>query len=312
MLPRGGLSRAPAARPGAAPFAIALLLPSAALCGVFVGVLSGLASRQLHVIGLWELAAAWSLALLGVGAAHLLQVRSRRALLVAAIIAALAWLSGHHGADAWAFRGEQIRAVSGAGLLMADQAVLHDTDDPEALVDFSLMGETGKGGVVGAARVLLRRGLTVHRVGNISRIIPIPSWLHALFYGLQAAFVALVIGRATAQLMTEPVCPRCGVFLRRQPIGWVTADAAKALIGQWAGGRRAAPQPLETPQSSKSRPDGALAATRNSCPRGCTTAPGYSLLRRRGMGFSSSAPGTVANLEAVVAEPEAAEDVSAS
>lgn len=286
MLPSRGLETILTA--GFAAFTPVVLAVVAALSGCIIGVLSGLAARQLHVLGLWEVAAAWSLALMLVAAGHLLQLRRPGVLTAAALIASLAWLMGHHTADAWAFRNEQIRSVAHGGLLLADDAVLHDTDDPAALVDFSLLGETGASGVIGAARVLLSRGLTVQRFAGVSRIVALPSWLHALFYGLQAAFVAVIVGRALGQLVFEPICSRCGSFLRRKRLGAVDATERDRLAAAWREGIRAVPELVKS--------GGALIATEERCPRGCTHEPGFTLLQRRTIGLSRAHPGAVGSL----------------
>ncbi|GEM_PF-3144329 len=272
----------------------------ATLIGAFIGVLTGLAGRQFYVIGLWELAAGWMLAFSTVAVCHLLGLRPGRVAVVIAALSAIAWLTAHHGADAWAFRSEQVHLVAERGLLLADQAVLRDTDDPGKLVDLSLLGESGRGGVLGAARVLLGRGLAVHRALGISRVLPMPGWLHAIIYGLQAALVAFVVGRGLGRLADAPSCDRCGAFLRQQRLGGVASDDVETIQRRWSEGQAWLPELVDRRDASM-----ALLLTRDVCPRGCSVQPGYSLLRPRRIGLSAQSPGLVRRLPARTAELQA-------
>lgn len=268
-------------------FVVAALL--CCVCGVLVGVMTGLAGRQLYVIGLWELCAAWMLSFACVSVCHVFVLRDRTLLLMCAIVAAVAWLFGFHAADAWSFRREQVALVAERGLLLADQAVLRDTADPRKLVDMSLLGETGLSGVRGAARMLLQRGLTIHRALAISHIIKLPVAIHAVFYGIQAAAVAIVLGRSVATLAQQPVCAVCATWLRREKLGYVRPEIADHARHSWLLGDLVRP-----PVTAKADSPNDLTLTDDSCPRGCSVTHGMSILRRAVVGFSARKPGIFA------------------
>lgn len=265
-----------------------------AVVAVVAGLATGLASRALHVIGLYEVAAGLGLGLAAVTLCHLWRIRDRRALAILALVAATSWLFAHHVADAWSFRREQAKSIAGQGLLLADNAVLHDTDDPTALTDAALLAETGAAGVRGAAAVLLRRGLTVHRVLGRSRILPVPLWLHALWYALQAALVGIWIWRALGHLANEPICVRCGAWLRRKKLGYLDEAQALELARQWDRGERLLPAGLAN-AASTAHP---LVVMQDACPLGHSRLPGFELRRRRRLSLTGSVPGPLARLAA--------------
>lgn len=275
-----------------------LRLLCAALLTLFaallLGVMTGLAGRQIYVIGLWELCAAWMLSFVAVAVAHFFGVRRPVWLTTIGCIAALFWLVGFHFADAWAFRQEQIRLIAQRGLLLSDEAVLRDTGDPSQLVDLSLLGETGAMGLRGAARLLLERGLTVHRALGVSHILPVPSWLHAAVYGAQVTVVAVILSRALASLADQPVCSRCQTWLRREKLGFVAPHVADHAHDAWLLGDRI--QPAANTQAGGAED---LLLTRDRCPRGCTQTPGFSVLRRRAVGLSARKPGIFASIAPV-------------
>ena len=282
-------------------------LPAMAVVAAICGVISGLASQLLHVIGLYEVAAGLGLGLVSVAVAHIWDLRGRRLLGVLAATAAIAWLFAHHATDAWSFRRAQAQAIATNGLLLADHATIHDTDDPMALTDVALLAETGADGLRGAAALLLSRGLTVHRVLGRTRVLPLPSWAHALWYALQAALVALWVGRALAHLAEEPVCGRCGSRLRRTRLGYADEAQATVLAEQWGRDERMPPTGLAAAASSKR----SLMVLQDSCPRGHSAKPGYELRRRRGLSLARSVPGPVTQLEAVAEEDEPQQAASA-
>jgi hypothetical protein len=275
------------------------------LAGVVVGAMTGFAGRQLYVIGLWELCGAWMLSFVCVTTCHLLTLRHRGLLLACAIVAAIAWLLGFHAADAWSFRREQIVLVAARGLLLADQAVLRDTADPRQLVDLSLLGETGLSGLRGAARVLLQRGLTVHRALGVSHIVKLSVEIHAAFYGLQAAVVALILGRSAMTLAEQPVCARCATWLRREQLGFARPEIADHARDAWLLGERVQP-----PVTVKAASADDMALTRDSCPRGCSGEPGMSILRRASVGLSARKPGIFATISPQLAPSDPTESRS--
>ncbi len=278
---------------------IALCAVAMAVAGALVGVVTGLSSRTLHIIGLYEVTAGLTLAFAGVTLAHLLRVR--RGLVAMACIAALAWLAGHHGSEAWLLRLEQARTISEQGLLLADHALIHDSDDPEELADAALLAETGASGVQGAARLVLKRGLRVQAVAGHVRVLPLPLWAHVLFYALQAALIAIWLGRALGHLADEPICPRCGAWLRRRTIGYVGEDRGRELAVSWRAGERLVPGECEDSATS----DRQLLVLEDRCPNGHTEAPGYEVRRRRRLSLTGVRPGPLGRLEARESSAEA-------
>ncbi len=265
------------------------------LAGVAVGLASGLASRTLHVIGLYEVAAGLSLAFIAVACAHLLQIRSRWSLIGLATVTAIAWLVAHHGAEAWLFRWEQVGAIDTHGLLLADHAVLHDSDDPEELTDAALLAETGADGIIGAARLLLQRGLRIQAVAGRVRVVPLPLWAHALFYALQAALIAIWLSRALAHLAEEPVCSRCGAWLRRRRLGYLDEGQALELAQSWRQGDRITPIAETTSPRGSRR----VLVLEDRCPEGHSVTPGYEIRRRRRLSLAGRRPGPMGRIPAL-------------
>ena len=247
-----------------------------------------MASDSLFLLGLWPLAAALAGGFGLVSAAHLLRQRSATVHLAAAALLAMAWLSADRTGEAWLFRFHQIDQVAHHRLLLADHAVLHDSNNPEELVDAALLAETGAAGVLGAARVQLRRGVPVLRVLRSTRVIHAPLWGHVVWLALRAALVALVAARALEQLRYDPVCATCGAWLRRKELGWISEAVALRLQSDWRDGERTAP--VITAAS------GEVQVLEDGCPNGHSTQPGYALRRPRGRGLARRTPGPIARL----------------
>ena len=269
--------------------AVVIAALASSTLALLVGALTGLAGRQLYVIGLWELFAGWALSFSSVSLCHLLLVRSSAAHVGIAVVVGFGWLGGFHIADAWGFWHEQVALVADRGLLLADQAVLRDTGDPSQLVDFSLLGETGATGLLGASKLLLQRGLTVHRALGVSHIVAIPPLAHAAVYGAQAALVALLVGRSLQSLLSIPTCARCGSWMRQQLRGHVPAELADHARQAWLLGDPVRPDVFEIARSGSD-----LLLTEDHCPRGCSATPGWTLARRRGLSLSARKPGVFA------------------
>lgn len=259
----------------------------AALVAALAGLISGVASRTLYILGLYEVAAGLTLGVVAVAWLHLLRVRDPRLLWVTAAVIGVVWLGCHRGAEAWLFRLEQGRQIGEHGLLLAEEAVLHDQDDPLSLIDASLMAETGADGVRGAAALLLGRGLTVQRVLGVDRVLPAPPWLHALLYAAQALAVTFFVGRALAGMALEPICPVCDAWLRRRRLGGLSEAQGHALAQAWRRGQRPSP-PQAVARPGAGEP---LLLFEDRCPRGHETGPGWELRRRRRLRFGASAPG---------------------
>ncbi len=256
--------------------------------GTVLGLLTAVASDSLFLLGLWPLAAALAGAFGLVSAAHLLRQRGATVHLAAAALLAMAWVTADRAGEAWLFRLHQIDQVARSGLLLADHAVLHDSDNPDELVDAALLAETGAAGVLGAARVQLRGGVPVLRVLRSTRVIHAPLWGHVLWLALRATLVALVAARALEQLRHDPVCAMCGAWLRREELGWVTETAALGLQSAWRAGERTAP--LHAGVS------GDVQVLQDRCPHGHSTHAGYELRRPRGRALARRTPGPVARL----------------
>lgn len=274
----------------------------AAIGGVCVGVVTAVAGDTLFLLGLWPLAAALAGGFGLVATAHLLRQRRLFAHLVATTLFALGWLASDRTANAWLFRVHQQQHVAQSGLLLADHAVLHDSDNPDVLIDAALMAETGAGGVIGAARVQLRHGVPVLRVLRSTRVIRTPLWGHVLWLALRAALVALIIARALEQLRADPVCATCGAWLRRQERGVVTAEEAAMLRTAWLQGERRPPEFNHPESTSATLVVEPISVLEDSCPNGHSVAPGYELRRPRGRGLARQAPGAIARL-APLTEP---------
>ena len=270
---------------------------SALLGGVVVGAITAVASDSLFLVGLWPLAAALAGGFGLVTTAHLLVQRRLIVHLVAVTLFALGWLVCDRTGDAWLFRLHQQQQVAQSGLLLADHAVLTDSDNPDVLIDAALLAETGAGGVLGAARVQFRHGIPVLRVLRSTRVVHAPLWGHVLWLALRAALVALIVARALEQLRADPVCSTCGAWLRRQELGTVTADEASALRDAWRAGERRAPQVRPATSTATSLVHEPITVLEDHCPTGHTTSPGYELRRPRGRGLARRAPGPVARLD---------------
>lgn len=247
----------------------------------------------MFLLGLWPLAAALAAGFMLVSTAHFTGERRSAAHLAAALTVALAWLGADRAASAWLFHQHQQRVVASEGLLLADHAVITDSDNPDTLIDAALMAETGAGGVVGAARVQMRSGITVMRVLGDTRVIRAPLWAVVVWLGLRAAIVALLVARAFEQLRGEPVCAVCKQWLRRERMGWLDPVTFDDLKDDWLTGKRSSPEVQQQP--------GQLLVFRDTCPTGHSVAPGFEIRRARGRGLGRSRPGTLAALSPAVA-----------
>jgi hypothetical protein len=247
-----------------------------------------------QVVGLYEVAAALLLSVWTVSAHHLWRVVPGGGRFALAGLAAVAWLSCHLWVDAWAFRREQADAVVQEAALLARDFVVAGAGTPIELVDAGLRAETGQDGVRGALLVQAKSGLEIQRALGVTRVWPLPRWAWALARALQAAFVAWVIARSLHHLGTEPRCGLCGSYLRRQALGRVAEAHVDLLRAAWLAGQRETPIPVA---------NGGIWALRDTCPRGHTTLPGFTLVRPRQRRWSMRAPGPLAQLKAEPAAP---------
>ena len=261
--------------------------------GLTVGAITGAAGRSLYVVGLYEVAAALFTSFLVVAWLHYLRLRTPALLAAVAIIVATSWLVMHVSTDAWLFRIDQVTNVAENELLLTEHAIAHDSANADTLVDASLLSETGAAGVQGAARLLLGRGLVVHRVGDQHRILAVPRWLHALARALLAAMVALWCHRALQTMSNEPVCQKCDQWLRRRPLGYIDEASAKMVTALWASGDRNAPS--DTIETSNAMHRHLVLEDR--CPLGHSKTPGYALLRQRSHRWGRQRPGPIARIE---------------
>jgi hypothetical protein len=272
------------------PWATAGLLLIALALGAAVGTITALAASALSLLGLYELAAGGVGAFALVASAHAVGSHGLRSHLAAAALFAVTWLCVDLAVDGALSRRRWIADVGAAGLMLADEAVLRDDDDPAALVDDSLLADTGARGWRGATRLRIDHGLLVLRAGEMTRVVAMPSWLHLLALGARAGVVALLVARALAHLRAEPRCGRCGSALRRARIGYVDEAEAADLASAWADDQRVAPD---------AGAKGAIAVLEDRCPAGCSIAPGWELRRLRAHGLGRAAPGVIAALPAL-------------
>ncbi|MFZ4577810.1 MAG: hypothetical protein ACOYOB_05365 [Myxococcota bacterium] len=273
------------------PFRTLLVSVVLATCALALGTLSGLAAQVVVVFGLYDVLAALALSFVAVVLAHLTRVRPSLGLTAASVVAAVLWLGAYRVADAYLFRLEQATHVAEHSEDLAAEFAASGTDTPLQLVDAGLVAQVGVGGWRGAMQVQLNAGLLAWRAAGVSRVAPMPFWLHVLIAAAEAAFVALVVHRALGNLTVEPTCARCGSYLNRKELGRVDEPEADRLRAAWGAGNRVIPAP------TKGSP-GFIAVYEDRCPMGHTIKAGYALVRLRGHGRSTAAPGPLASLPA--------------
>ncbi|HAN29965.1 MAG TPA: hypothetical protein DCQ06_00070, partial [Myxococcales bacterium] len=145
------------------------LIVGGLIIGAFVGLLTGVAGQSLLLIGLWPLAAGVGLGFCLTALSHLLCIQNRHLHLGLATFSVLMWCGVDRGADGALLWLNQRAAIAQSGLVLADHAVVHGSDDPSALTDAALLADTGASGVRGAMRVALRSGVPVLRAGHVQR-----------------------------------------------------------------------------------------------------------------------------------------------
>ena len=268
----------------------------AAVCGVVCGA----AGRTLFVLGFYDVAGALAISAGAVFLHHLLRAQpGRRSRWLVAGLAALAWLGALRASDAAAFRLEQVRAVDSDAPILTHEFAAAGAESAAQFVDLGLEAETGRRGVAAAAIVQLRAGLAVLRTPGQERRLPVRPLWHALFWGAEAAFVAVVVARGLAELARAPRCAVCGRYLRRRRWGDLTATAAHQLAAAWERGER--PSPGAAAGVGSQGPEG-LALFEDACPvAGHTAAAGWAIVRGRRRGLGTRAPGEVARCEATTA-----------
>jgi hypothetical protein len=261
------------------------------ICALALGTLSGLAAQVVVVFGLYDVLAALALSFVAVVLAHLTRVRPSLGLTAAAIVAAVVWLGAYRVADAYLFRLEQATHVAEHSEDLAADFAASGANTPLELVDAGLVAQVGVGGWRGAMQVQLKAGLLAWRAAGVSRVAPLPLWLHVLMAAAEAAFVALVVQRALGNLTVEPTCVRCGSYLHRKDLGRVDQADADRLRAAWQAGDRAAHMPAKDAS-------GSIVMYEDRCPMGHTASPGFALVRLRGHGWSKAVPGPLASLPA--------------
>ena len=268
------MSTRPAALPSAPKSSQALLLLTGATGGVVVGVMCGLAGRSAFIVGLWPLAAAAALGFMLVTVSHRLTIASSHVHLVVATVSVLTWCAAERGADGAMLWLQQRASVARDGLVLADHAVIHDSDDPGELVDAALLADTGARGVLGAMRISLRSGVPVVRAGHVQRIIRAPRWVVAFWVASRCGFVLWLILSALHSLREEPRCSICGQWMRRGSLGWIS----DAEVAQFDRHRSLAEGTFASEQSSSQ----VVEVLEYTCPNGHTTSPGHELRRAAG------------------------------
>ncbi len=267
----------------------------AALIASLVGVCTALVGATVGLLGLSEFVAAAILSVSLVALCHVLGLRQPRVLTAIAVVAAVAWLVGHLGAEAWLLRWALIAQAEQGELLLAEEMVVRGAEGASDLVDLELVGRTGHGGFGGALILLYERGITVFSLRTDARVLPVPETVHAVYHAARGALVALLLRRALLHMAVEPTCARCGRALRRRRLGRVGEAERERLIAAWQVGERT------TADEYDDRAD--LVLWEDRCPAGHSASPGLELSRRRRVGLSSAQPGPIARLEAECDDP---------
>ncbi len=263
-----------------------IAIPLLILAALTIGAATGLSGRFVTLVGLYPVAAALSLSVLSVAVLHLWTLRPGWERFPLAFALAAGWWLGYRAADAWAFRQEQAREVDAASGLLVEDFVVSGAQNPMDLVDLGLQADTGAPGLRGALLAQWRGGYVIQRApGGFCRVLPTSTPVSALLAGLEIAFVMLMVARSLAHLRQEPVCARCGAFLRRQGVGHADSAEIAALLEEW--------------QQASARPprvvtQGVALVYRETCPHGHSVEPGWSIVRLRRMKWTPSVPGPIA------------------
>lgn len=269
------------------------------MIGAALGATAGLAGHTLELIGLYDLVAGLAGGFALVALAHLVGERRAAVHFAAAALLGVTWLGAYLVTDAFTLRELLIRRAADAGVLLGDEAIVRGDDDPAALIDDTLLAETGSRGLRGAARLRLQRGLRVLQVAERARVVPMPAWLHALALAARAALVAILVARALAAAHEEPSCARCGEQLeRREAARFDAADAdrAAALLAERdeAG--------LLSLAATKGAANGGFVLLADRCPGGHSARDGYELRRLRGRAFAPTRAGRIAIISPQLAD----------
>jgi hypothetical protein len=221
-----------------------LLLAVAVVGALLVGAITATGAVALHVIGLYEVVAAAALAMLLSMVTHSLGRPLGSGGVAIALVAAVAWLLVDEVVSASIWRLLELRRVAARGLELADALVVSGADGPGALVDASLLADTGRDGWQGAWLLRFEAGVRVSGALERVRVLAAPPWVHGVFLGARAAIVAFWIRRALSRLDGEPVCSTCGRFV-------VPPDAARCPEGHL---QRSEADPPSTAAEPVSRP----------------------------------------------------------
>lgn len=283
--------------------ALALIL---FLASATFGAGCGFGGRAVLVVGLYESAAGVVLGAAAAMVCHALRLRPAKAAWPVAALAAAAWLCGWQSADAWAFRQEQAQWLLAQPMQMAQDMAVAGADSPLQLVDAGLRAETGRDGWLGAWLAQFKAGVWVVRTAGMQRAVAMPASGHAAWLGLQAAFVALMIQRALRHQAAQPVCLRCGRYLRRRRLAWVAEPEVDRIKAAWQQGNSGTP--FQPAPATAARAE-LLADT---CPHRCEGANQLALVGLRGRQFSARIPGELARFDLAQADARIAVAESAA
>lgn len=259
------------------------------------GAVLALASRQLDLFGLYDVAAALSLGSGLVAACHLAQRRPGRVGLALAAVAAVIEVATFQAVGADAFAREQARWISSHPELEVQDLAVAGVDSAAELVDAGLRIETGHDGLAGAWLAQWKAGIVVHRGGGTLRVLPAPHWLRALVLGAELSLMILLIWRALRHLDGEPQCPRCRRFMSRREVARVDLAQATHLAQAWQDGQR---PPVHSTAGAH-----VAVVMEDRCPLGHTAVPGLALVGVRRRSWSTRAPGAWASSPAILSPP---------
>ena len=244
-----------------------------------LGVATGLSGRILTILGYYEVLAALTLSVAAVAIAHALRWRPGAGAWLVALLSAGVWLSAHRVTDAWGFRAEQAQAVLRESHDLAEDFLVSGADTPMQLVDLGLNAETGADGLRGAFLVEWQAGTLVLRAIGLERRLPAQPLVQALLLSATLAFLTVLIRRALSHLASEPTCPVCQRYLRRDRLGRVSGAEADRLCAAWASGE----SPDPTFSSAATGPE----LLRESCSAGHTPEAGWALVHYRSRSLGS-------------------------